>query len=444
MKIAIVGAGIAGLAASHKLPRLGHDVTIFEASERAGGRGRRLNRPGSDDWADVGSQYYHSNYTHGLQLIDELGLSPKLKTIKGKTRMFSGKGRDSYLMSPSLPWIKPGGLFGNLRVAYYVARLLLSHRSPTFAATHDQDSIAARSAFSSTDNKFVRDHIVRMLSLIGGLSEPDITNVTLLQIHRLIKIILMTDYVSLEGGTATLHEALAEQANIRFNSPVAELLEQNGRVTGLKLESGERIAADHVIVAAHAPNAAQLTPGHWKIEKDFLSGIEMPPAYIISFFLDRSLENDVWTYFLPMDHQGPVTFCVDTQQKSPGNTPSGKATLQAWILNPKSKPLGHLSDEALAELALADVATFLPGIEGMVEGVHVTRHHAAVPQASVGHNARALSFLESVDARDGVSYCGDYLSGGYMESALWSVERAISHLGEASLDQQSILLDAAA
>lgn len=444
MKIAIVGAGIAGLAASHKLTRLGHDVTIFEASERAGGRGRRLNRPGTDDWADVGSQYYHSNYTHGLQLIEELGLTPKLKTIKGKTRMFSGKGRNSYLMSPSLPWIKPGGLFGNLRVAFYVARLLLSHRSPTFSATADQDEISARSAFGSTDSKFVRDHIVRMLSLIGGLSEPDITNVTLLQIHRLIKIILMTDYVSLEGGTATLHEALAEQANIRFNSPVAELLEQNGLVTGIKLQSGERVAADHVIVAAHAPNAAQLTPRHWEAEKAFLSGIEMPPAYIVSFFLDRRLEKDVWTYFMPMDHEGPVTFCVDTQQKSPGNTPSGKATLQAWILNPKSKPLSHLSDEDLAGVALSDVKSFLPGIEDMVEGVHVTRHHAAVPQASVGHNARALSFLESIDARNGVSYCGDYMSGGYMESALWSVDRAVSRLDHSSISELPISMDVAA
>ena len=444
MKIAIVGAGLAGLAASHKLTRLGHDVTIYEASDRAGGRGRRLNRPGTDDWADVGSQYFHSNYKHGLQLIDELGLTAKLKTIKGKTRMFTGKGRDSYLMSASLPWIKPGGLIGNLRVAFYIARLLFSHRSPTFSATSDQNGISAQSAFESTSNKFVRDHIVRMLSLIGGLSEPDATNVTLLQIHRLIKIILMTDYVSLEGGTATLHETLAEQANIRFNCPVAGLIEQNGRTTGLKLETGELVVADHVIVAAHAPNAAKLTPQNWEAERAFLSGIEMPPAYIISFFLDRALENDVWTYFMPLDHKGPVTFCVDTQQKSPGNTPSGKAALQAWILNPKSKPLSDHSDESLAQLAMSDIASFLPGIEDMVEGVHVTRHYAAVPQASVGHNARALSFLKSVDARKGVSYCGDYLSGGYMESALWSVERAVNRLGDLSISQEPVSLDAAA
>jgi dihydropyrimidine dehydrogenase (NAD+) subunit PreT len=36
-KIAVVGAGPAGLAAAHRLARHGHDVTIFEAKEKAGG-----------------------------------------------------------------------------------------------------------------------------------------------------------------------------------------------------------------------------------------------------------------------------------------------------------------------------------------------------------------------------------------------------------------------
>ena len=36
-KIAVVGAGPAGLAAAHRLARYGHDVTVFEAKEKAGG-----------------------------------------------------------------------------------------------------------------------------------------------------------------------------------------------------------------------------------------------------------------------------------------------------------------------------------------------------------------------------------------------------------------------
>jgi len=36
-RVAVVGAGPAGLACAHELARLGHDVTIFEAKEKAGG-----------------------------------------------------------------------------------------------------------------------------------------------------------------------------------------------------------------------------------------------------------------------------------------------------------------------------------------------------------------------------------------------------------------------
>ena len=37
MKIAILGAGISGVAAARMLAEDGHDVTVFEKSERAGG-----------------------------------------------------------------------------------------------------------------------------------------------------------------------------------------------------------------------------------------------------------------------------------------------------------------------------------------------------------------------------------------------------------------------
>jgi glutamate synthase (NADPH/NADH) small chain len=58
-KVAIVGAGPAGLAAAHRLARYGHDVTIFEAKEKAGG----LNEYGiaayksTDDFAQAEVDY---------------------------------------------------------------------------------------------------------------------------------------------------------------------------------------------------------------------------------------------------------------------------------------------------------------------------------------------------------------------------------------------------
>jgi len=169
-------------------------------------------------------------------------------------------------------------------------------------------------------------------------------------------------------------------------------------------------------------------PVDWESEKTFLSGIEMPPAIIVSLFLNRSLEHNVWTHFMPLEHKGPVSFCVDSQQKNSGNTPSGKATLQAWINNPSSKALINSSDAEIANIAVKDVTRIMPQIADWIEASHVTRHPIGVPQSSVGHNARAADFLKRMDQRKGISFCGDYFSGGYVECALWSVDRAVSQI----------------
>ncbi len=426
MKIAIVGGGIAGMAAAYALQRSGHDVTIYEANEKAGGRGQLLNRPGTDDWADVGSQYFHSNYKRALKLIDDLGLSGELKKIEGKTRFFADDG-STFLLDPRFPLMPPGGILGNLRIAFYLIKLVILNRLNVFGV-ESWPKLDAITGLDSTPHKFVQDYVVRTLVLTGALNEPARSNVSVLQIVRLIRIILMTDYMSLKDGTASLHQALAKHLDIRFETPVERVLLEDDKIIGIETRRGEVVYADHVIVAAHGPKAADLVPEDWRVEKFFLANIEMPPAIIVSFFLDRALEDKVWSYYLPLNGGTRVSFCVDTQQKNPDNTPSGKATLQAWIISPHAISLVDATDAVICDVALTDLQTHFPKIREWVESTHVTRHAMAVPQAPTGHNAQVVKFLESADQRDGVSFCGDYMSGGYMEAALWSVERAVSQL----------------
>ena len=423
MKIIIVGAGIAGLAAAFRLQNMGHDVTILEASECAGGRAKILKRPNTDDYADAGTQYFHSNYKRTLQLIDDLGLSDQTIEISGKTRFFTSTS-SSFISSPSIPWMKPGGITGNLAALIYAVKMTAFRRMDVYGV-NVSDELDVRPAVESTKNKFVRDYIVRLVSIIGGLSEPDVSNVSTLQIWRLIRIILMTKYVSLKKGTASLHAALAERVDIRYNTLVERLLLEGDDVIGVGLENGEAVLADHVIIAAHAPAAAALTPPSWAPEKEFLSSIDMPPMIIVSFFLERALETGVWTYIMPLDDDGPVSFCVDNHQKNPDKTPSGKATLQAWIVSPAAQGLTEASEADITRAASENIERFIPGFSSFIEGSAITHFKAAVPQSSIGHNSRALAFLDAIDKRPGITFCGDYFSGGYLECALWSVERAL-------------------
>jgi protoporphyrinogen oxidase len=72
-KIAIIGAGIGGMAAAYDLIRAGHRVTIFEASDQVGGLASGFKE---SHWEWSVEKFYHHWFAsdqHILKLIDELG-----------------------------------------------------------------------------------------------------------------------------------------------------------------------------------------------------------------------------------------------------------------------------------------------------------------------------------------------------------------------------------
>lgn len=87
MKIAIVGAGYAGLSAAYDFARAGHEITMYEANDRPGGLAIGFKEP-NWDWS-VEAYYHHwfASDEHMLGLIDELGYSEKVRFPRPYTVM---------------------------------------------------------------------------------------------------------------------------------------------------------------------------------------------------------------------------------------------------------------------------------------------------------------------------------------------------------------------
>jgi monoamine oxidase len=78
-KVLVLGAGMAGLVAAYELSKLGHDVTVFEARTRPGGRVHTLREPFSDGlYAEAGAARIPENHdlTHKYVKEFDLPLEP--------------------------------------------------------------------------------------------------------------------------------------------------------------------------------------------------------------------------------------------------------------------------------------------------------------------------------------------------------------------------------
>ncbi|NWN89488.1 MAG: FAD-dependent oxidoreductase [Micrococcaceae bacterium] len=75
-RLAVIGAGIAGIAAACRLQRHGHRVTVFEARERAGGRvwSPEIATPAGLSVIERGAEFILPNYYRTQELVDEFGL----------------------------------------------------------------------------------------------------------------------------------------------------------------------------------------------------------------------------------------------------------------------------------------------------------------------------------------------------------------------------------
>ncbi len=75
MKIAVVGAGIAGLRSAQLLEKQGHAVTVYEAADRIGGRLMTIRQ--GEGWVEGGGEWLDADHTRCFELMRELGIAPE-------------------------------------------------------------------------------------------------------------------------------------------------------------------------------------------------------------------------------------------------------------------------------------------------------------------------------------------------------------------------------
>ncbi|OZI71164.1 hydroxysqualene dehydroxylase HpnE [Bordetella genomosp. 12] len=102
MKVAVIGAGWAGLAAAAALREADAKVTVFEAGRTPGGRARRVVHPAFGADLDNGQHVMLGAYAETLALMRRLGRNPDALLMRRPLRLAS-LDRQFLLSAPPLP-----------------------------------------------------------------------------------------------------------------------------------------------------------------------------------------------------------------------------------------------------------------------------------------------------------------------------------------------------
>ncbi len=110
MKIAIIGAGYAGMSAAYDLVKEKHRITVYESAKSAGGLARGFSDPKWDWTVDRFYHHWFAGDEHMLGLIKELGLSDKVlfprpyTVLRHKEKWYPFDSTLSALLFPGLGW----------------------------------------------------------------------------------------------------------------------------------------------------------------------------------------------------------------------------------------------------------------------------------------------------------------------------------------------------
>jgi oxygen-dependent protoporphyrinogen oxidase len=434
MRIAIVGAGISGLATAHAVlfrnPQA--EVVVFESGQRIGGK----------VWTETsavgfvcegGVNGFLNKVPRTLELCKELGLAPVMANAAAQQRYIFSQCQLHLLPE------KPSEFLGS-RLLSVPGRLRVLFETLAGATDREDETLAefgtrrlGREAFEKlidpmASGVFAGDaRKMSLKSCFPRMREIETQYGSL--IRALVKLQLQArregrkntpgpgpggTLTSFGGGMSEMTNRLAEQlgARIRVSSAVAGVSKINGRYT-LHLADGGEEEAEVLILAAPAYAQSQMLRDFEPELARLLHGIEYPPLSVVCLGYADSPDERFpggFGFLVPSREHRSILGTIVDSNVFPGRAPEGFKLLRTMVGGHRTPELAELPDEQLVERVGADLKD-ISGLSAEPVFSRIFRHEKAIPQYLVGHAARLQDIDQIVGRHPGLVLTGNAFRG---------------------------------
>lgn len=446
-RIAVVGGGIAGLAAAHRLVELSRNrqqpiqLTLIEAGARLGGA---IGTERTDGFViEAGPDSFISEKPWAIKLCERIGFTPRLVGTRDENRrtyvVHNGRLHslpDGFLLlAPTQFWpLITTRLFtwpGKLRMAMD----LLLPRGPQ----RGDESLG-----SFVTRRLGREALERVAQpLVGGIYTADPDDLSLaatmprfLEMERKFRSIIWAMwtaqrrapaagramsgarwslFVSADDGMQSLIDALAQrlpEGSARLRSPVSAV-HRGANSWTVATTSGEGIDADAVVLATPAHQSARFVEALDRSLADELRGISYASSATVSLAyrqdqIPRRL--DGFGFVVPLVEARSIVACTYSSMKYPGRAPEAHVLMRCFVGGATQQNLFEQDDATMYESVRRELHELL-GISSAPVLQRLHRHVQAMPQYRVGHLERMTRIDACLAEHPGLALAGNAYRG---------------------------------
>ncbi|MFG3014446.1 protoporphyrinogen oxidase [Streptomyces cinerochromogenes] len=451
--VVVIGAGIAGLAAAHRLLGRGARVTVLEAGDRVGGK--LLPGEIAGVRVDLGAESMLARRPEAVTLAREAGLGEALQPPATATASIWTRG--ALRPMPKGHVMGVPGTAGALSGVLSDEGLARIERDAALPRTEIGDDVAVGEYVAARLGREVVDRLVE--PLLGGVYAGDAyrismrsavpqlfqaarTHTSLTEGVREIQAKAAAQqqtgpvFMGIAGGIGRLPLAVAESVRARggeilTGTPARELRREPAG--GWRITTGERVLhADAVIVAVPAPAAAGLLRAESPGAAAELSAVEYASMALITLAYRRTgLRLPEGSGFLvpPVDGRTikASTFASQKWGWIAEEDPDVVVLRTSVGRHGETEILGR-DDADLVEVSRHDLRE-ATGLDAAPLRTRVTRWTDGLPQYPVGHHARVARIREHIAKLPGLAVCGAQYDGVGIPACIASAYAAADQLG---------------
>jgi oxygen-dependent protoporphyrinogen oxidase len=468
-RIAVVGAGIAGMAAAHRLVELSRergvplDLSVWEAGRRPGGS---IGTERTDGFViESGPDSFISEKPAALQLCERIGLTPRLvRTRDENRRTYVVHGGRLHSLPDGFLLLAPTQFWPLLTTRLFTwpgkLRMGLDLVLPRGVQRSDE------SLGSFVTRRLGREALERVAQpLVGGIYTADPDDLSLaatmprfLEMERKHRSVILAMwrairqqpataratsgarwslFVSVDDGMQTLVDTLAQrlpEGVLRCGAAATSVARESDRWR-LRLDNGTTAEVDALLLATPAHRSSSLLRD---IDPDLaqeLTGIPYASSATVSLAYPTSAfprPLDGFGFVVPLVESRGLVACTYSSMKYPGRAPEGFVLLRAFVGGALQSERFE-DDDATMETRIRQELADLLGVTSAPVLTRIHRHYRAMPQYRVGHLDRMARIDTRLAAIGRLALAGNAYRGVGIPDCIRTGEQA----AEALLPQRS-------